>query len=136
MTKEELEQYTKLKKEITYLENKIEELEQRSPIAADSVQIGFIGKRKKIGSISGVDVKHQNRLSKYKDKLQLFKLKLEHKQIEVEEFIESIEDADLRLIIRYRYEDGFSWIKIMHLMSYNEESAARKKHDRFFEKFL
>lgn len=134
MTKEELEQYSKLKKEITYLENKINKLEQKNPISSDSVQIGFVGKRKKIGSISGIDVKHQSRLTKYRDKLQLFNLQLEHKREEIEDFIESIQDADLRLIIRYRYEDGFSWIKIMHLMEYESESNAKMKAERFFEK--
>ncbi len=136
MTKEELEQYSKLKKEITYLEDKIKKLEQKNPITSDSVQIGFMGKRKKIGSITGIDVKQQKKISEYRTKLYLFKAQLVVKQAEIEDFIESIEDTDLRLIIRYRYEDGCSWIKIMHMMEYKSESAARMKHDRFFEKIL
>lgn len=134
MTKEELEQYSKIKKEIIYLENKINKLEEKNPIASDSVQTGFIGKRKKISSISGIDIKHQKRISDYRTKLYMFKAQLVVKQAEIEDFIESIEDADLRLIIRYRYEDEFSWIKIMHIMRYNDESTARKKCERFLEK--
>lgn len=134
MTKEKLEQYAKLKKEIKYLENKIAKLEKRNPMVADSVQIGFIGKRKKITVVSGIDVRHQDRISQYRNKLHNFKIKLQHMQIEIEEFIESIEDADLRLILRYRYEDGFSWVRIMHLMDYKTENTARMKLERFFEK--
>ena len=134
MTKEKLEQYAKLKKEIKYLENKIAKLEKRNPIVADSVQIGFIGKRKKITAISGIDVRHQGRISQYRNKLHNFKIKLQQMQIEIEDFIESIEDGDLRLILRYRYEDGFSWIKIMHLMDYSSESKAKMDVQRFFEK--
>lgn len=134
MTKEELEQYSKLKKEIIYLENKIEKLENKNPIASDSIQIGFIGKRKKVTTITGIDEKQQKRITKYKTQLQTFKLQLEQKRAELEEFIERIEDTDLRLIIRYRYEDDFSWIKIMHLMGYESESQAKMKVKRFFEK--
>lgn len=134
MTKEKLEQYAKLKKEIKYLENKISKLEKRNPMVADSVQIGFIGKRKKIATLSGIDGRHLDRISQYRNKLHNFKIKLQQMQIEIEEFIESIEDGDLRLILRYRYEENYSWIKIMHLMEYDEESKARKKVERFFEK--
>lgn len=136
MNKKDLEQCTNLKKEITYLENKIEKLEQKSSITSDYVQTGFTGKRKRVSTIVGVDEKRQKKLSKYKTQLQTFKLQLEQKRAEIEEFIEHIEDTDLRLIIRYRYEDDFSWIKIMHLMRYEAESTARMKVDRFFEKNL
>lgn len=134
MNKKDLEQCTNLKKEITYLENKIEKLEQKSSITSDYVQTGFIGKRKKVSTIVGVDEKQQKRLSKYKTQLQSFKLQLDKKRAELEGFIEQIDDTELRMIIRYRYEDDFSWIKIMHLMKYNSESVARMKVERFLEK--
>ena len=136
MNKNDLEQYVNLKREITYLEKKIDKLEQKSTITSDYVQTGFIGKRKKVSTIVGIDEKQQKRLSKYKTQLQSFKLQLDQKRVELEEFIEQIEDTDLRLIIRYRYEDDFSWIKIMHLMNYEAESTARMKVDRFLEKIL
>ena len=134
MNKKDLEQYVNLKREITYLENKINKLEQKSTITSDYVQTGFIGKRKKVSTIVGIDEKQQKRLSKYKTRLQSFKLQLDQKRVELEEFIEQIDDTELRLIIRYRYEDEFSWIKIMHLMKYNNESTARMRVDRFLEK--
>lgn len=136
MNKKDLEQYVNLKREITYLEKKINKLEQKSTITSDYVQTGFIGKRKKVSTIVGIDEKQQKRLSKYKTRLQSFKLQLDQKRVELEEFIEQIDDTELRLIIRYRYEDDFSWIKIMHLMKYNNESTARMKVDRFLEKIL
>ncbi len=136
MNKKDLEQYVNLKREITYLEKKINKLEQKSTITSDYVQTGFIGKRKKVSTIVGIDEKQQKRLSKYKTRLQSFKLQLDQKRVELEEFIEQIDDTELRLIIRYRYEDDFSWIKIMHLMKYNNESTARMRVDRFLEKIL
>ena len=132
MNKKDLEQYVNLKREITYLEKKINKLEQKSTITSDYVQTGFIGKRKKVSTIVGIDEKQQKRLSKYKTRLQSFKLQLDQKRVELEQ----IDDTELRLIIRYRYEDDFSWIKIMHLMKYNNESTARMRVDRFLEKIL
>ena len=73
-------------------------------------------------------------LDKYGIKLQAFKVLLEKLRNEVEEFIQTIEDSELRRILRYRYHDNFSWIKIMHLMEYDSESKARMKVERLLEK--
>lgn len=134
MIKETLEQYCSLKKEITYLEEKIDKLQKKSTFVADTVQNGTIGRRKKITVVYGTDRRRENKLKEYKIVLQNFYDDLLELQIEIESFIEKIEDVELRMIFRYRYYDNFGWIKIMHLMEYNEESTARKRHDRFLEK--
>lgn len=134
MIKETLEQYCFLKKEITYLEEKIDKMKRKSPSVADTVQNGTIGRRKRITVVYGTDVRRKNKLKEYNIMLQNFYEDLLQLQIEIECFIEKIEDAELRTIFRYRYYDKMKWFQIAEQMGYNEESTARKKHDRFLEK--
>ena len=69
-----------------------------------------------------------------KKKALMEKKQTELLQIEKEarEYIQSIEDSDLRQIIRYRYMDGLSWQQVAARMGhrYSEESC-RKKVERF-----
>lgn len=134
MIKETLEQYCSLKKEITYLEEKIDKLQRKSPSVADTVQNGTIGRRKKITVVYGTDVRRKNKLKEYNIALQNFYDDLLELQIEIECFIEKIEDAELRMIFRYRYYDKMKWFQIAEQMGYDGESTARMKHDRFLEK--
>lgn len=73
-------------------------------------------------------------LEKYELRLKAFKELLAKLRLEVEELIQIIDDSELRRILRYRYHDNFSWVKIMHLMEYETEDKAKKKVYRFFEK--
>lgn len=73
-------------------------------------------------------------LEKYELRLKAFKELLAKLRLEVEELIQIIDDSELRRILRYRYHDNFSWVKIMHLMEYETESKARMKVERYFEK--
>ncbi len=84
--------------------------------------------------ITGINIKKYQLLDKYEIKLKAFQALLDNLRIEVEEFIQTIEDSELRRILRYRYHDDFSWIKIMHLMEYESEDKARKKVNRLLEK--
>ena len=84
--------------------------------------------------ICGISAKKYVLLEKYEIRLKSFKLMLEELRLEVEEFIQTIEDSELRRILRYRYHDGFGWVKIMHLMEYSSEGKAKMKVERFFEK--
>lgn len=45
-----------------------------------------------------------------------------------------VKEAEIRDIIRYRYNDNKTWIQIMFLMKYDSESKARMKLERFLEK--
>lgn len=84
--------------------------------------------------ISGVNVKKYDLLEKYELRLNAFKVILDNLRVEVEEFIQTIDDSELRRILRYRYHDRFSWVKIMHLMEYETESKAKMKVQRLLEK--
>ena len=61
---------------------------------------------------------------------------------QAEEYIESIEKADIRIMFRLYYLDGYPWVKVAETMnqmfpkkkvSYTEDSC-RMRNNRFFEK--
>lgn len=130
MTKEELIEYCDLKKEIEDLEKRIDKIHKTTEMVSDTVQNGY----KHRAVISGIDLTRKRKLHTYEDKLQCFYDKLFEQQNKIEDYIESIPKSDIRQIFRYKYIDNFNWLQIMHLMKYNEESTARKKHDRFLDK--
>lgn len=130
MTKEILEQYIDLQKEIADLEKKIKKLEKQGIIVADVVQNGY----KRHAVIKGVDYV---RLDKINTLIEIYKQRKEKalkQEIEIANFITSISDVKLRRIFEYRYIDRFSWIQIQVIMQYKNESTARMQHDRFLEK--
>lgn len=135
MTKKTLKQYLYIKKEIKDLERRIKNLEKRSNIVSDTVlsSEGFPYTQHAVG-ISGVNEKKYTLLERYNIRLKVFKAKLEKMRDEVEEFIQTVDDSELRQILRYRYHDNYGWVKIMHLMDYESESKAKMKVERFLEK--
>lgn len=135
MTKKTLKQYLYIKREIKDLEKRIKNLEKKSDIVSDTVMSseGFPYTQHAVG-ISGVNEKKYTLLERYNIRLKVFKTKLEKLTVEVEEFIQTVDDSELRQILRYRYHDNYSWVKIMHLMDYESEDKARKKCERFLEK--
>lgn len=130
MTKETLEQYGDLLKEIENLENRIEKIENQSTMVSDIVQNGY----KRHTKIFGVDLIRQHRLAGYKEKLQKFYDKLIRQREEIEGYIETIKEPSMRQIFRYRYIDGMNWIQIQFAMSYKHEDTARKKIEKYFKK--
>ncbi|MDY2987566.1 MAG: hypothetical protein SOR77_08035 [Peptoniphilus sp.] len=55
-------------------------------------------------------------------------------RLEIEDFINSIEDSRIRVVFRLRYIEGWSWLRISSYMGSVNESYARMIHDRFLEK--
>ena len=54
---------------------------------------------------------------------------------EVLDFIESIEDSHVRMIITYRFIENYSWLKVAEAMGGgNTEDSVRKSFERFLEK--
>ena len=55
--------------------------------------------------------------------------------VEMEDYIESIPDSEVRRIIRFRYINNLSWNQVARRMGPGYmEDACRKKLNRFFEK--
>ena len=135
MPKEILVQYCELKKEIERLEKKIDDIENNdygSRQVSDVVQNGY--KRRAV--ITGYDYKVNDKIQKLKVILQKRYDKLLQMQIEIEEWISSIEKSDIRQIFELRYIENMRWYQVQMEMGYNSENTARMKHDKFLEKNL
>ena len=60
--------------------------------------------------------------------------KLDKMRLQLEYELNYVENAELRDIIRYRYNDNKTWLQIMFLMNYSSESVAKMKLKRYLEK--
>nr|DAV97319.1 MAG TPA: Protein of unknown function (DUF1492) [Caudoviricetes sp.] len=134
MNKRDLEQVVALKNEIKDIERRLQNNNISSTVA-DSVKgssssFPYIECHK---TIRGVDYKKQIRDSRYRKMIISKKKKIEKLLRQIEYDLNYIEDSEIRQIIRYKYFDNFSWIKIMHLMNYDSESKARMKLERFLK---
>lgn len=134
MNKRDLEQVVALKNEIKDIERRLQNNNISSTVA-DSVKGSSSSfpytECHKI--IRGVDYKKQMRDSRYRKMIISKKKKIEKLLRQIEYDLNYIEDSKIRQIIRYKYFDNFSWIKIMHLMNYDSESKARMKLERFLK---
>ena len=52
---------------------------------------------------------------------------------EIQDFINSIEESELRRLFTLRYINGYSWQKIAFALGSYDESVPRKKHDRYLK---
>lgn len=85
--------------------------------------------------IEGIEVPQNRHLkAKYRKMIRSKTYKLEKLKIQLEYELNYIKDSEIRDIIRYKYNDGKSWIQIMFLMKYNSESVAKMRLKRFLEK--
>ena len=54
-------------------------------------------------------------------------------QIRIENFISTISDSQMRMIISLRYINGLSWQQVAFEMGEFDESYPRKKHNKFLK---
>ena len=139
-----LEQYTDMQEEhkdllrrIRRLDDQIAKMEESGYTVADSVACGKKGKKEiktvKVEGFPHPDYERKRALlRRYKAKLKLFEEDLLEKQIEVEEYIQSIEDSRIRRIMRYRYLDNLTWQQVANRMGkHHTAEGCRSAHDRF-----
>lgn len=135
ISKNDLKQIDSLRKEILYIQQKIKKLDEKpikivqDSVSASSVEFPYTRHTAKIEGFESPRNK-----AKYKKQLKTAQYKLEKALNSLEYELNRIEDSELRMIIRYKYEDNFSWVKIMHLMDYESENTARMKLERFLER--
>lgn len=132
MNKQLLIQYNDLIKEKKKLEKRIERLEKQSSMVSDVVQNGY----KRHAVIFGYDLSRSNKLNELKQILVDRDAKIIIDLVEIEKYINTIEESDIRQIFEHRYIDNMNWYQIQTIMEYNHEDTARRKHDRFIEKNL
>lgn len=138
MTKEFLDKIENTNKELESLNRRLTKIENKeSTVVTDSVQ-GSSGSYPYIKHncvIEGVEVpKNRNLKHKYRKIIKSKKYKLEKLRVQLEYELNYVKEAEIRDIIRYRYNDNKTWIQIMFLMKYNSEEKARIKLKRFLEK--
>ncbi len=129
MTKKELLQYRYLLIEIKELENKIKNYEGK--IVTDKVQSSqreFPYTQYEL-RIQGVE--DSLYIKKLREKLFYRIEKCKKLKVDIENFINNIEDSRTRLVFQLRYIEGWSWQRISLKLGSTYESYSRKIHDRF-----
>ena len=138
-----LEQYSALKLEIKDIERRIKDHEKQIKLLEQETVCDVVkGSRADLsyGSIkvegiatSEIDW-HWNLIHERTAQLQIFKKKLEEMKVDIESFIESINDSETRRIARFRFLDDYSWMKVARLMGYGwTDDACRQKFNRYLK---
>lgn len=138
MTKEFLDEIENTNKELENLKKRLAKIENKEcTVVKDGVQgssrsYPYI---KHSCIIEGVEIpKNRHLKHKYRKLIRSKKYKLEKLRVQLEYELNYVKEAEIRDIIRYRYNDNKTWLQIMFLMKYNNEDTARKKLIRFLEK--
>lgn len=134
MNQKTIRQYRDLVKEIEELKNRISEVQKLSSVQVvkDSVSGSnpHFPYQKNIFTIEGLEQINSRR----KKILQKRIWRCERLKLEIEEFIDTIEDSKTRRVFQLRYIYGCGWEKISRMLGGWDESYARKIHDRWWLK--
>ena len=152
MDKNILSEYADMKEEIKDLRRRIADDQKRidqlrRTVVTDSVSCGKKGKKPirivKIKGFPQVEIERRVALMERRQaKLQMLESDLIEKQMQVEEYIQSIEKSELRIMFRLYYIDSLTWYQVALRMNqmfpkrrikYTDDNC-RKRHDRFLEK--
>lgn len=109
MDKKELEQYCKLKKEIGYLQGRLDRLYGRDiPVVAGKVQASerFYPCIRKHMSVQMYEPAANDKLNKVIAILEERQRRCNEKMLEIERYIDNIQDSELRQIFEMRYIEG------------------------------
>lgn len=131
MNKEKLGQYRSLCLEIEELEKRIEKLKTRE--VSDKVLTSkddFPYNQYELKIQGYEDDKY---IKKIKTRLIRRIIRCKNLRLEIEEFIDGIEDSRTRLVFQLRYIEGKSWVYISRQLGSSNESYARMIHNRFLE---
>ena len=126
MTKEELSKYYYFKQEIKQIEDKIKEID------STFMRASLINCEKFERKLSNPQEKRMILIEKYEQKLEIAINKSIEELIKIEEFINSIEDPENRMIFRYRYIELKSWNEISILIHISR-SAIFERHNKILK---
>ena len=151
MDKTILSEYADMKEEIKDLRRRIAEDQKKidqlkQTVVSDSVSCGKKGKKPiRTVKIKGFPQMEINRrislLRRRQAKLQMLETDLIVKQLQVEEYIQTIQKSELRTMFRLYYIDNLTWYQVALRMNqifpnrrikYTEDSC-RIRHNRFLE---
>lgn len=151
MDKSILSEYADMKEEIKDLRRRISEDQKRidqlkQTIVSDSVTCGKKGKKPirtvKIKGFPQVEINRRVALMERRQaKLQMLETDLIEKQLQVEEYIQTIQKSELRIMFRLYFMDDLSYPKVAMRMNqiypkrkikYTDENV-KKRIQRYFE---
>lgn len=134
MDKEQLSQLRYLSKEIELLEEQIKNIDYT--MTTDSVKgsdANFPYTYHSI-TIKGVDIEgYNNKARRLQKRLSRRKHELIDLVNELNNYIDDIEDSEIRQMIVLKYVKNFTWSQIAKHLGYADESVPRKKLDRYFK---
>ncbi|MBS5388387.1 MAG: hypothetical protein KHY31_13585 [Clostridiales bacterium] len=139
------EEIKDLRRRITEDQKKIDRLNRL--IVVDSVTCGKKGKKPirtvKIKGFPKMEIEHRRALLERRQaKLRMLETDLIEKQLQVEEYIQTIEKSELRIMFRLYYIDSLTWYQVAMRMNqifpkrrikYTEDNC-KQRHKRFLEK--
>ena len=70
-------------------------------------------------------------LADYRDRIEENLVRCVELSRDIQDFINSIEESELRRLFTLRYINGYSWQRIAFSVGSYDESVPRKKHDRY-----
>ena len=121
MTKEDLKEYTSIKKELTQIQFKLKELEERkSSIKSMIISDINVQTSHNNNSIENLLIKIEECIEEYNKK----EIELYNKQLEIENCINSL-DATERIIARSRYIEGKTFEQIAVDLNYSWRHTVR-----------
>ncbi len=151
MDKTILSEYADMKEEIKDLRRRIAEDQKKidqlkQTVVLDSVSCGKKGKKPirtvKIKGFPKMEIDRRIALMERRQaKLQMLETDLLEKQLQVEEYIQTIQKSELRIMFRLYYIDNLTWYQVALRMNqifpkrrvkYTEDNC-RIRHNRFLE---
>lgn len=129
MTKKELEQYCKLKKEIAYLQRRLDKLyDKEVPEISGKVQASapeYPCIRRSV-SVQMYEPKANDAKNEVIALLENRQRRCEEKMLEVERYIDKIKDAELRQIFEMRYMEGKKLQEIAEMLNRDLSGIGKK----------
>lgn len=133
---ERLNQYRHLRREVEALEDEVRDLrEKANQVISDTVTAsGDFPYAKHTVVVRGQSVRGHVRLRQRVEKLERQRQRLENEQDAIEEFVDEIEDSQVRQIMRLRFLQGMSWRQTANRCGGgNAADGVRKKAERYLE---
>jgi len=136
MTLEQLEQYAVLKREEALWTKELADIRNRcQTMVSDTVR----GSSQEFPytehtiTITGQSPVPDPRITRREQRLQKRKERTRYEREQIEQFIDTLDDSQLRQIVHYRYICGYQWTKVAILM-HNKESTLKMRLNRYFKK--
>lgn len=126
---ESLKQLRKLRGEIKGLEILIRDVSKHTVSDVVSGSSNEFPYQPRTFLVQGADTRRMDQVQ-----LRLIKKKREHEKAvqDAEEFLENVEDAEMRNILRLRYSAGLTWMEVARECD-STEKAVQKKAERFLK---